>query len=435
MKYGLELNQIIKREVESFCAENNVTLNESADSKIEAVSAEIQDNVDTVLGKTLAEVSTDNIITEEMAEVEVGAVLGVTEDFEFEKDDGSTIVVPTGSFMVLNAGESDEEFSVDIYDESSSLIEGGVVLTASDLDDLVSSGYAEEIPQDSMTLESVAEEVAGIPVNEVFVKFSHGKIKKFQLKPKKGYKRVGTSYVKLSASALSKMRKNAAKMGKKKQTSASKMMRRKTMKIRKAKVHAGVDMSAGYMVKEGFDLENGNKVHPLETNDIIKFQLNENKEITLTVSRKDIEIFKDIPVEERFINECLSEMLIENVGEEVKPDEVLDPKPDATEEVLDPKPDTTEEVKPDATEEVKPDATEEVKPDATEEVKPDAIEETKVVESVLKYNSQKGYVLVKDGNVQTLGNRVRARALLINEGFTVTSVILDSAFNGKDVIL
>lgn len=55
--------------------------------------------------------------------------------------------------------------------------------------------------------------------------------------------------------------------------------------------------------------------------------------------------------------------------------------------------------------------------------------------AVLSYNTSKGFVFVKEGSEVPLGNRIRARAFLISEGYKVDSSILDKACAGEVVTL
>ena len=55
--------------------------------------------------------------------------------------------------------------------------------------------------------------------------------------------------------------------------------------------------------------------------------------------------------------------------------------------------------------------------------------------SILSFQSGKGYVLTKEGAEIAMGNRIRARAYLTNEGFEVTAEMLDNAADGKLVTL
>lgn len=56
-------------------------------------------------------------------------------------------------------------------------------------------------------------------------------------------------------------------------------------------------------------------------------------------------------------------------------------------------------------------------------------------ESVLTYSAGEGYVLSSQGSRRVLGNRLRTRAVLTNEGYTVTADSLEAAYNGKVVTL
>ena len=55
--------------------------------------------------------------------------------------------------------------------------------------------------------------------------------------------------------------------------------------------------------------------------------------------------------------------------------------------------------------------------------------------AILTYEGGKGYVLVKENARISLGNRMRARAFLTNEGYSFDSRMLDKAADGEVVTL
>jgi hypothetical protein len=334
-----------------------------------------------------------------MVDVEVGAVLGVNTDFTLETLAGDEIDVAEGCFMVMNPGETEGLFLVDIYDENSEVIETELVVAQDEIDELVSEGYMDIIPEEEITYE-------GTHIDEAFVKFSHGKMKKFKIKAKKGFKRVGTKYVKISAASLAKMRKNAIKAGRKAHTGKAKLMAKKTMRIRKARVQDSVNLAIGYEVKEGFDIvegsgENKRKI-ALESGDCLSFV--KDKDIKLEISRDGKSFVSGMIVDETFLNTCINDNLIKESGEEITklPDE---------------------------------EETEEKETEEKETEEKETEEESNVEESVLTFRNEKGYIFNKNGKNVVLGNRIRARSYLISEGFNVSAGALDSAFAGKKVKL
>ena len=326
-------------------------------------------------------------------EVEVGAVLAANQDFDLETLADDTVSVGEGSFLVCNPGDTEGLFVIDVYDADSNPITTGLVIAQDDIDTLVETGYLEIIPAEDITYESIKIEDKDV-IDEAFIKFIHGKMKKFKLAPKKGFKRVGTKYVKISAQAMAQMRKNAVKASRKANLGSAKITRMKTMRIRKQKVHDSV-AKAGYKVVEGFDVIEGDKDNKktiaLESGDVLKFTGSK-----LDISRDGKNLVSGIIVGESFLNECLDGELVAEVEEveaEVKAEEV-----------------------------------------EGEGVKAEEVEE-EVAESVLTFTNESGYVFTKAGKATKLGNRVRTRSYLIGEGYSINSVILDNAFNGKKVTL
>lgn len=55
--------------------------------------------------------------------------------------------------------------------------------------------------------------------------------------------------------------------------------------------------------------------------------------------------------------------------------------------------------------------------------------------AILTFKASTGYSLVKEGRELPLGNRIRARATLVSEGYNITSNMLDSASRGEMVTL
>jgi hypothetical protein len=360
----------------------------------------------------------------DMVEVEVGAVLTVVEGFDLETIDGETVYVDAGSFVAVNAGDAVGLLSLDIYDGDSNLIESGVAIVEDEIDSLVESGYLELIPEED--IEYVEESV-----DEAFLQIRGGKIKRFKLKAKKGFKRVGGKYVKIAAATIAKMKRNAIKAGRRAQTGLAKMMRKKSMRVRKARIGDSVQAPKGYAVKEGFDViigKGGQKIL-LENGDALTITNN-----AMNVIREGKSIAGNVVVDETFVKSCLTEGLIMESADEAEEEIALEKEPVEGEEVP-AKEEAKEEVP--ATEEpaIEEPATEEpaTEEPATEE--PATEEGEAVAESVLSFRNSKGYVMTKEGKEYILGNRVRARSFLVSEGIEVTSSMLDGAFAGKKVTL
>jgi hypothetical protein len=71
-----------------------------------------------------------------------------------------------------------------------------------------------------------------------------------------------------------------------------------------------------------------------------------------------------------------------------------------------------------------------------EDTKKESVKEESVKEgAVLTYVNGAGYSIAESGKSRVLGNRARARALLVAEGYEISAEILDNAVKGEAVIL
>ena len=129
----------------------------------------------------------------------------------------------------------------------------------------------------------------------------------------------------------------------------------------------------------------------VEEGDILVFECNK-----VTVIREGNVVISGIAVSESFLSRCVDEGVIE--GKDCGYDEDED---------------TDEEAKP------------------ADKKDAGSVEEG----AVLTFRSGKGYILVKEGSEYVMGNRVRARAMLSNQGFNVGARELDRAADGNVVIL
>lgn len=275
---------------------------------------------------------------------------------------------------------ADEFIEVDDADED----EGTAVITIYDVD-----GYEKEVEVevsydalndflDSADVfeieEDDADEAAGMSKGE-FKKTQKMKAKKKTAKGNKKRKRNTAAQKK----AIKAMLKAAHKGG----------AQKKALKTRKIRAKKGFyDGSASGTVKEGFDIStNGMKVS-VEEGDVLS--MNENG--TVSIVREGKTIVEGLEVSENFFDRCISEGVLEGKDCESCKEE-----------------------------------------DESEEEKK---EEEKVEESsILTYKSGKGYVLVKEGSEIPMGNRMRARAFLVSEGYNVRAEDLDNAADGKLVTI
>lgn len=129
-------------------------------------------------------------------------------------------------------------------------------------------------------------------------------------------------------------------------------------------------------VNSGFDIQSSGMKVALQEGDEIIF----NEDSTIDVIREGSKIVSGISVSESFFDRCVSEGVIEdNDSEDVE--------------------------------------------EKTDEA------------AILTYENGRGYVVVKEGSKIALGNRMRARAFLTNEGYTFSSKELDDAAEGNLVTL
>ena len=173
---------------------------------------------------------------------------------------------------------------------------------------------------------------------------------------------------------------------------------KKALKTRKKRAKQGFYGES--TVKEGFDIStNGMKVS-VEEGDIIRL----GEDGTISVIRDGKAVVEGIVISENFFERCISEGVLE--GKDCKECEGVEEKKKVKE------------------------SEEECGEEDSEEDEED-VEES----CILTYKSGKGYVLVKEGSEIPMGNRMRARAFLLNEGYNVSAKDLDKASDGELVTL
>lgn len=319
--------------------------------------------------------------------------------------------VGEGEYVELE--ETDDGIIATIYDEDGEVKEENIKVTDKEQSDFLAN--AEELEDDDEDYfeddedidEEYDEDEEDEEVDEAGKKFKikNGKkvkLSKNQIKAnklrksgrlKKGYKlSADGKIVKMSAAE-----KKARKLLGKKLSRKGKAKRKKSQ-AKAQKIAAGAQSGS---VKEGFDITaaNGLKI-AVEEGDELRFENN-----LLSVVREGNIIISGIEVHEGFIQTCVSEEVL-----------ILNESCDNADE---------KEVKEGK-----------VKENNGEEPEVKEGEEEEANEAaMLTFSTNKGYVLVKEGTELAMGNRIRARATLAAEGYTVSSDILDKAFNGEVVTL
>ena len=170
---------------------------------------------------------------------------------------------------------------------------------------------------------------------------------------------------------------------------------KKALKTRKKRAKQGFYEES--TVKEGFDIStNGMKVS-VEEGDIIRL----GEDGTISVIRDGKVVIEGIVISENFFERCISEGVLE--GKDCKECEDVEERKKVKE--------------------------------SEEECEEEESEEDVEESCILTYKSGKGYVLVKEGSEIPMGNRMRARAFLLNEGYNVSAKDLDKASDGELVTL
>ena len=261
----------------------------------------------------------------------------------------------------------------------------------------------EEIADDDEDEEDVEEAKVHIKGGKK-VKMTKSELRKkkaiAQGKKREGMKWDGKRFVKMSAQEKKRAKLWAKKMHKGSAAAHAKKSHKKAQKIA-----AG---STSGTVTEAFDIHSDAVTFTAEAGDVIV--MNEG---VITVIREGKEVLKGLSVSEGFFDRCYEAKVLEAAGEEEekKTDECGDAK------------------------ECGDAGSDEEKTNEGDEGEGSKEEEKTDEASILTFKADKGYVLVKEGKELPMGNRVRARATLVSEGFNISSAQLDAASKGEMVTL
>lgn len=255
--------------------------------------------------------------------------------------------------------------------------------------------------------ESTEEDTGEEDVEEAKVHIKGGKkvkMTKSELRKKKaiaagkkreGMKWDGKRFVKMTAQEKKRAKLWAKKMHKGTAAAHAKKSQKKARKIA-----AG---STSGTVTEAFDIHSDSMTFTAEAGDVITMENG-----MISVVREGKTMIQGLTVSEGFFDRCYEAKVLEAVNEEI----------DESAEV------NEGEAKADECGDApKEGAEEEKKEEKTDEA------------SILTFKADKGYVLVREGSELPMGNRVRARATLVSEGFNITSAQLDAASKGEMVTL
>ena len=305
--------------------------------------------------------------------VDVAEVYMATEDTTL-----GNVNVAAGEFVEIDEIDADTDaVYITVYDEDGEVKAEEVAVDFDVISDF--SDVAEIVEFDDEDDDDMDE---GVHIrNGKKVKFSAAKEKlRAKLAAKKGngvnkFTVKDGKIVKKSAAQLKADKKRSKTFGKRMKRFAKK--RAKSLR-KAAKLNSGAE-SGSMKVVEGFDVTSDNMKFALEEGDIINVI-----DGAMTVVREGKDIVSGIAVCEEFMERCLSEGVVESCGT-CKDDEDGKKKTDEA--------------------------------------------------AILTFKGGTGYVYIKEGSEVPLGNRIRARAFLTNEGVDVTAEILDKAANGELVTL
>lgn len=306
---------------------------------------------------------------------------------------------------------------VNIYDSEGELREEGVEVSAEAFVAFVDSAD-EVVIEDVEDLfdedEEEVEEGAKISFKGGKKRKINAKKAKLLLKSKeKGekWKVQGDKLVRRTTAEIKASKKNIKKA--KKGKAKAKKNRKKAMKANES------------VVVEGFDISANGTIFHVEDGDVLSYE-----DGFLSVTRDGVEVFSNLTVSESFISRCISEGVVEDCEDCEDEEEIQEGKKRKAVKEDDESEEEKEDIKEDSDEE---DSDED--DDDSEDSDDDSDEDDEVSESLLTFRAGKGYCLVSEGRELQMGNRIRARAMLLNQGFEVSSADLDKASNGQVVVL
>lgn len=318
-----------------------------------------------------------------LEEVEVSEVYMATADSKI-----GDVEVKADEFVEIEELDFDNgEAVITVYDAEGEVKNESVIVPFAELEAF--SDSAEEVEFDEDVEEGAEEEEDGEEIEEAIHIKGGKKIKltAAQEKLRKKLKAKKTGKVnKFTIKNGKIVRKSAEQIAndKKKSKTFAKKMKKFAAKRKKSMKKA---QKFAKKVNDGFDISsNGTKIS-VEEGDILMME-----DGLLSVLREGKPIISGVKVSENFLDRCVAE----GVAEEEDVEECGDGK-------------TVKE----------------------EDEEKENVDEA----SFLTFKAGKGYVVIKEGTERPIGNRIRARACLRNEGFDITTDMLDRASEGKMVVL
>lgn len=325
-----------------------------------------------------------------LEEVEVSEVYMATADSKIGE-----VEVKADEFVEIEELDFDNgEAVITVYDAEGEVKNESVIVPFAELEAF--SDSAEEVEFDEEVEEGEEEEEDGEEIEEAIHIKGGKKIKltaaQEKLRKKLKAKKTGkvNKFTIKNGKIVRKSAEQIANDKKKSKTFAKKMKkfaaRRKKM-MKKAQKFSK-------KVNDGFDISSNGAKISVEEGDILTME-----DGLLSVVREGKPIISGIKVSENFLERCVAEGVAEDEEveeeDEKKANECGDGKA------------------------------------VKEEDGDKKVDEA----SFLTFKAGKGYVVIKEGTERPIGNRIRARACLRNEGFDITTDMLDRASEGKMVVL
>ena len=353
-----------------------------------------------------------------------------------KKDAGNTDVfeeVEEGSFYFATEDTTLGDYEVN-QDEIVELVTNGepCIVNIYDADGELREEEVEVSADDFVAFVDSADEVVVEDVEELFddeedveegakVSFKGGKKRKINAKKAKlllkskekgeKWKVQGDKLARRTAAEIKASKKNIKKA--KKGKAKAKKNRKKAMKANES------------VVVEGFDISANGTIFHVEDGDVLSYE-----DGFLTVTRDGVEVFSNLTVSESFISRCVAEGVVDDCEDCDDEEEIQEAKKCKTVKEDEDSEEDEEEIQEDSDEDEDEEDSDDDDDDDEEEDK-----DEEVSESMLTFKSGKGYCLVSEGRELQMGNRIRARAMLLNQGFEVSSEDLDKASSGQLVIL
>lgn len=363
--------------------------------------------------------------TDVFEEVEEGSFYFATDDtvlgdYEVSQDE------------IVELVTNGEPCIVNIYDADGELREGEVEVSAEDFVAFVDNAdevVVEDVEELFDDEEEDVEEGAKVSFKGGHKRIISAKQASLLLKSKKkgkGWKVKDGKIVRRTRAEIKASDKNIQKAQHGKGAAKAKKNRNKSLKANKNKNKKKRKANESVVV-EGFDISANGTIFHVEDGDVLSYE-----DGFLTVTRDGVEVFSNLTVSESFVSRCVAEGVVEDCEDCDDEEEIQEAKKRKTVKEDEDSDEDEEEIQEDSDEE---DDDEDEDDDKDEDDEDEESEDKEVSESMLTFKSGKGYCLVSEGRELQMGNRIRARAMLLNQGFEVSSEDLDKASSGQVVIL